>query len=380
MSASKRTSMTMPLFVTPDATRDLIPGMWGSNMKKLEALMKEIPGESADKEAVCEWLDQYKKLSECIEKLQKFTADMSTHVPDYNNDMQTSIGEAFERLMVLQARFLQCMPKPKVKPVTTSSSGPQAGGEVVRQSQWQLEKTTDRGRGNEGGPPPKHVKVAVLSNMGSMTADEDLVEPEPTPSGVDPHEWCIKRGITCVWKEWTTCEPCHNSKKKCDKAGKWGRKHKNPEGPPPDGPTTPTPGPPAPLPPHTKDRPANNMVVCSRGSSEFLSVRVGSDWNKGPSEVGSGDGEDMSKVKINLTEPKEVLTPKETGGDPRKGKHKVQHGHMHPIEELDARITGVEQPVEWGEDALLNLYMQWARSPVNSLQQSKHQLWALKAW
>ncbi|KAI6114553.1 hypothetical protein F5141DRAFT_1213765 [Pisolithus sp. B1] len=368
-------------------------------------------------------------------------------MPDYDDNMQTMIGNAFEALMALQARFPQCAAQPKVKLAMASSSGPQVGGEVVRQSQRQLEKTTDKGRegemGTEGGSPAKHIEAAVLSGMGDTMVDNNVTEVKPTSSSADPCEWCMKQGIICVWKEWTACEACHDGKKKCDKAGRLSRKHKNPKGLPPElalsskkakvnpmplsssapvpttgrsrswlvshstasqpalelhtalmsvpqcpwppqpvpqflpssGLTTPTPtsGLPVPLSSHVEEKPADDMAESSKGSSEFLSAQIDSCRDEEASKVERGKGRETLKIEIDLTETEEILTPKEATQASVKGKHKVWCSWMHLIKELDVRITKIEQLVEWGEDALLNLYVQMA-------QQSKCQLQALKAW
>ncbi|KAI6111415.1 hypothetical protein F5141DRAFT_1063694 [Pisolithus sp. B1] len=256
MSTSQNMLTTAPTFITPNAVRDLIPGMWTLNMKRLKALMKEILGESAEEETAHAWLSWYKELS--------------------------------------------CAAKPKVKPAVASSSGPQVGGE-----------------GTEGSLPAKHVEAAVLSSMGDTTVENEVTEVKPTSSSADPS--------------------CHNGKKKYDKAGRPGRKHKNPEGPPPEsaslskkakhpqpqpvplflpssGLTTPTPtsGLPVPLSSYVKEKPTNDTAESLKGSSEFLGTQIDSCRDEEAPKVESSEGREMSKIEIDLTETEEILTPRET--------------------------------------------------------------------
>ncbi|KAI6137001.1 hypothetical protein F5141DRAFT_1059929 [Pisolithus sp. B1] len=298
------TPATTPPFITPNTVRDLIPGMWALNMKKLEALMKEIPT------------------------------------------------------------------KPKSKPAVASSSATQVGSKVVQWSQRQLEKSTKKGQegamGTESGSPVRAVEGMVSSGPSGSMAGKDVME------------W----GIICIWKEWTVCKACHDGKKKCDKAGKPGRKltvaapaaaATEPQDPPlqqspplffpSSGPPTPTPtsGFPEPLASHAARKPAKKPAESSRGSSEFLSAQVKSSQDEEASKVEGGEGLGSTKVEIDLTETEEVATLKGDTQSPAKGKRKTQGGRMHPIEELDKRISDIEQLVKWGKDALLDLYVQVAQ-------------------
>ncbi|KAI6117934.1 hypothetical protein F5141DRAFT_1061646 [Pisolithus sp. B1] len=301
MSSSQSAPATTPPFITPNTTRDLIPGMWASNMKKLEALMKEIPSESAEEEMARAWLGQYEELLGHIEQLHKFATDMSTHVPDFNGDTQNMIGSAFKVLTALQTQFLMCAAKPKSKPAV----------------------------GTESGSLARAVEGVVSSGPGGSMASKDMMEVDPTPGNT---------------------EPCQ-----C-------------------GPPTPTPtsGFPEPLASHATRKPAEKPAESSRGLSEFLSMQVESSQDEEASKVEGGKCLGSMKVEINLTETKEVTMPKGDTQSPAKGKCKTQGGHMHPIEELDKRISDIEQLVKWGKDALLDLYAQVA--------QSKHQLQVLKVW
>ncbi|KIK11860.1 hypothetical protein PISMIDRAFT_19172 [Pisolithus microcarpus 441] len=104
MSTTKATTLTKtltkPRYLSPDASRELIPKMWATNMEKLRSLMKEVPDEAVAEDVVWGWMDEYYEVSS------------------------------------------------KPKPVPGGASGLQAGGETTRWSQWQLEKAT--ARGNEG--------------------------------------------------------------------------------------------------------------------------------------------------------------------------------------------------------------------------------------
>ncbi|KIK12285.1 hypothetical protein PISMIDRAFT_18854 [Pisolithus microcarpus 441] len=135
MSMTKATTLTKtstkPRYLSPDASRKLIPKMWATNMERLGSLMREIPDEVAAEDIAQEWMDEYYEVSDHIEGLWQFTTDLSTKVPDYPEETQEAIGSGFLEL-----------------PAPGRTGGSQAGGETTRRSQQQLEKAA--ARGNEG--------------------------------------------------------------------------------------------------------------------------------------------------------------------------------------------------------------------------------------
>ncbi|KIK13612.1 hypothetical protein PISMIDRAFT_17873 [Pisolithus microcarpus 441] len=110
---------------------------------------------------------------------------------------------------------------------------------MTRQSQWQLEKATARGnKGNKdlptsGGSAP--IEAAATGPEESATQGSGGGTEVPTLSmqvETEACERCMKHGAKCVWKDGVACIACHIRKKRCSKAGKPGRKRKNPNAPP----------------------------------------------------------------------------------------------------------------------------------------------------
>ncbi|KAI6038947.1 hypothetical protein EDC04DRAFT_2895862 [Pisolithus marmoratus] len=183
--------LSIPYFA-PDAVRAAIPGMWVANVKKLGAIMKEIPDTSVEEDAVCGWLACFKEQSEQIKQIRKFVMDMSTDVPDYDEDTQIAIRAAFERLQAIQARFPPRTVKPKAKPTPVVPPASQSSSDLVRRSQRQARK------------------ASVVEREGNERTPGAIEETQHTPTGE----------INAI------------GKKKCDKAYKMGQKRKNQEGPP----------------------------------------------------------------------------------------------------------------------------------------------------
>ncbi|KIK14805.1 hypothetical protein PISMIDRAFT_17000 [Pisolithus microcarpus 441] len=128
MSTSKATTSSKPKYLSLDAAHDLIPKLWVKNLKRLESLMHEIP-----------------EVSGHIEDLRQFTSHMSTHVPNYDNNLKEVIRASLFTLTALQKQFHQQVVKSKAKPAQGPSVGSQVGGEGVRWSQQQMEKAAARG-------------------------------------------------------------------------------------------------------------------------------------------------------------------------------------------------------------------------------------------
>ncbi|KIK14735.1 hypothetical protein PISMIDRAFT_17099 [Pisolithus microcarpus 441] len=135
MSTTKATTSTKtsikPRYLSPDASHKLIPKMWAANMERLGSLMREIPDEAAAEDVAREWMDEYYEVSDHIKGLWQFAANLSTEVPDYPEETQEAIRSGFLEL-----------------PVPGRTGGSQAGSEMMRRSQQQLEKAA--ARGNEG--------------------------------------------------------------------------------------------------------------------------------------------------------------------------------------------------------------------------------------
>ncbi|KIK10413.1 hypothetical protein PISMIDRAFT_20426 [Pisolithus microcarpus 441] len=200
--------------------------MWAANMERLGSLMREIPNEAAAEDIAREWMDEYYEVSDHIKGLWQFAADLSTEVPDYPEETQEAIGSGFLELS-------------KPKPAPRRTSGSQAGGETTRRSQRQLEKAAARGNEGDkdlsmsGGCAP--IEAAATSPEESAAQGSGGCTEAPTVGmqvETEACEWCVKHGVECVWKDRAACEACHIGKKRCGKAGKPGRKRKNPDAPP----------------------------------------------------------------------------------------------------------------------------------------------------
>ncbi|KIK16186.1 hypothetical protein PISMIDRAFT_15999, partial [Pisolithus microcarpus 441] len=247
-AATSTKTSTKPRYLSPDASRELIPKMWAANMERLGSLMREIPDEAAAEDVAREWMDEYYEVSgvstvdgvqDHIEGLRQFATDLSTEVPDYPEETQEAIGSGFLELVPLRKRFPRRATKSKPKPAPRRTGGSQAGSETTRQSQQQLEKAAARGsKGDKdlstsGGRAPIEAAAtgpeeSAAQGSGGCTEAPILgmqVETEAC-------ERCVKRGVECVWKDGAACEACHIGKKRCGKAGKPGRKRKNPDAPP----------------------------------------------------------------------------------------------------------------------------------------------------
>ncbi|KIK19937.1 hypothetical protein PISMIDRAFT_13304 [Pisolithus microcarpus 441] len=210
MSTTKTTTLTkaatQPRYLSPDASRELIPKMWAANMEKLRSLMREVPDEAAAEDVVWGWMDKYYEVSDHIKGLQQYATDLSTKVPDYPKETQEAIGSSFL-------------------------------DETMRWSQWQLEKAAARGNEGDkdlpasGGSAP--IKAAATSPEESAIQGSGGGMEVPTLGmqvETEACKWCVKRGVKCVWKDGAVCIACHIGKKRCGKAGKPGRK--NPDAPP----------------------------------------------------------------------------------------------------------------------------------------------------
>ncbi|KIK12867.1 hypothetical protein PISMIDRAFT_18429, partial [Pisolithus microcarpus 441] len=147
-TATSSKAATQPRYLSPDASRELIPKMWAANMEKLRSLMREVPDEAAAEDVARGWMDEYYEVSDHIEGLRQYAADLSTEVPEYPEETQEAIGSSFLELVPLRKRFPRRATKSKPKPAPGGASGSQAGGETTRRSQRQLEKAA--ARGNEG--------------------------------------------------------------------------------------------------------------------------------------------------------------------------------------------------------------------------------------
>ncbi|KIK18503.1 hypothetical protein PISMIDRAFT_14290 [Pisolithus microcarpus 441] len=215
-TATSSKAATQPRYLSPNASRELIPKMWAANMEKLRSLMREVPDEAAAEDVARGWMDEYYEVSDHIKGLRQYATDLSTEVPEYPKETQEAIGSA-----------------------PGGASGSQAGGETTRWSQRQLEKAAARGNKGDkdlpasGGSAP--IEVAATGPQESATQGSGGGMEVPALGmqvETEACERCVKRGVECVWKDRAACVACHIGKKRCGKAGKPGRKRKNPDAPP----------------------------------------------------------------------------------------------------------------------------------------------------
>ncbi|KIK24234.1 hypothetical protein PISMIDRAFT_10373, partial [Pisolithus microcarpus 441] len=250
MSTSKATTSRQPVYIPPDAIRKEIPKRWAKNMEALAVVMREIPDKVAEEDVAQEWMERFEEVSAQIEELHKFAANMSAEVPEYPEDTEEAIGSGFLTLVALHNRFPQDATKSKPKPAPGAAARPKVGGEV-RRSQRQLEKAamTDKGpkdtshaadsvaigvvaASSREAPAVEQEQAAVINNVTQGLRSGVIGATQALQGTEEPCERCIKRGVQCIWEGGAACEACHIGKKKCDKAGKPGRKRKNPNVPP----------------------------------------------------------------------------------------------------------------------------------------------------
>ncbi|KIK18404.1 hypothetical protein PISMIDRAFT_14387 [Pisolithus microcarpus 441] len=238
-TATSSKAVTQPRYLSPDTLCELIPKMWATNMEKLRSLMREVPDEAAAEDVAQGWMDEYYEVSDHIEGLRQYAANLSTEVPEYPEETQEAIGSSFLELVPLRKRFPRRATKSKPKPAPGGASGSQAGGETTRRSQQQLEKATARGNKGDkdlpvsGGSAP--IEAAATGPQESAAQGSGGGTEVPALGmqvETEACERCVKCGVECVWKDGAACIACHIGKKRCGKAGKPGRKRKNPDAPP----------------------------------------------------------------------------------------------------------------------------------------------------
>ncbi|KAI6018428.1 hypothetical protein EDC04DRAFT_2902141 [Pisolithus marmoratus] len=433
---------SVPYF-PPDAVRAAIPGMWAANMKKLGAIMKEIPDASAEEDAVCRWLARFEEQSEQIEQIRKFAMDMSTNMPDYDEDTQIAIGAAFERLQAIQARFPPRTVKPKAKLTPVAPPASQSSSDPVRRSQRQARKVSVVEReGNERTPG------AIEETQHAPTGDINAVV-SGTSNANKPCGLCMRLGILCVREEGQACERCHQGKKKCNKAYKTGQKRKNQEGPPvsaaltskrpktvpapppiattssvsssthkprprvhlllnPDeeastpvsGSSAPPPPPPAPSAPlfFLSSTPNAPSQVPEPADIAEDPIKDAPAFSASPSGL-LNDPEEVpvavksQEVEIDLTSPRETpnISPppfEEEDAPPRlsRSNRRAWRRGRTALEELDAKIAKVEEAIEWNKESLSHLYLRISEVTAKvgtmgqSIQCTKQRLRLLKKW
>ncbi|KIK13233.1 hypothetical protein PISMIDRAFT_18128 [Pisolithus microcarpus 441] len=148
----------------------------------------------------------------------------------------------------------------------------------MRWSQWQLEKAAARGNEGDkdlptsGGSAP--IEAAATSPEESAAQGSGGGTEAPTLSmqvETEACEWCMKRVVECVWKDGVACEACHIGKKRCSKAGKPGRKQKNPNAPPASSALTSKRARMTPVPPPSSSAPPKvTLKVCPRVISRAI--------------------------------------------------------------------------------------------------------------
>ncbi|KIK10768.1 hypothetical protein PISMIDRAFT_20118, partial [Pisolithus microcarpus 441] len=219
-------------------------------MEALAAVMREIPDEAAEEEVAREWMERFEEVSGQIEGLHMFAADMGTEVPRYPEETEEAISSLFMTLVALRNRFPRRVARSKGKTAQPPSSSAPVGGEV-RRSRRQQEKAAMVDEGSKDtsraadsaavgvaeassreAPAVEQEQAAVVDNVTQGLGSGVMGAPQASQGTEEPCEQCVKRGVQCIWKGGAACEACHVGKKKCDKAGKPGRKRKNPDVPP----------------------------------------------------------------------------------------------------------------------------------------------------
>ncbi|KIK19110.1 hypothetical protein PISMIDRAFT_13876 [Pisolithus microcarpus 441] len=250
MSTSKATMSCQPVYIPPDAIHKETPKRWAKNMEALVAVMREILDEAAEEDVVQEWMERFEEVLAQIEELRKFAANMSAEVPEYPEDTEEAIGSGFLTLVALHNWFPRDAMKSRPKPAPGAAARLKVGSEV-RRSQRQLEKAAMVDEGSKDtshatdsvaigvaaassceAPAVEQEQATVIDNVTQGLRSGMIGETQASQGTKEPCERCVKRGVQCIWEGGAACEACHIGKKKCDKAGKPGRKRKNPDVPP----------------------------------------------------------------------------------------------------------------------------------------------------
>ncbi|KAI5983261.1 hypothetical protein EDD15DRAFT_2376675 [Pisolithus albus] len=398
MSTSKTTTHRQPIYIPPDIICEQIPNKWEKLMSVLASVMREIPSEVAEDHQIREWMGWFEEVSAQIEELQQFTAGMSTEVPEYPEEAKEAVLSRLLTLAVLRNRLDG---KAKVKAAPAAPRDPEAGGEV-RRSHHQQEKTAAEGGGS------KDATRAANTSVGGETSATPLAAPQATPEpvAVVDNQALTQQSIDQPPPgEGGACEACHEGKKRCDKAGKPGKKRKNTEGLPassasmnkkakmtPDPSSSSAPskvtlkvrprvigktGPPAattspsvalqdvPTPAASPPRADPLFLPSSRASTPLPANDVPMADTAAFGTSISGVLEDQTQPadaveEIDLTTPRASPSREEPAPLPSKGKDQTdpakESPSRSPFEELDTRIEAIEDSIEWGEETLAGMH------------------------
>ncbi|KIK22663.1 hypothetical protein PISMIDRAFT_11510 [Pisolithus microcarpus 441] len=219
MSTSKATTSHQPIYIPPDTICKEIPKRQAKNMEALAAVMREILDKAAEEDVAQEWMERFEEVLGQIEGLRTFAANMGTEVPRYPEETEEVISSSFMMLVGKTAQL-------------PSSSA--LVGSKVRHSCQQQEKAAMVDEGSKG---TSHATNLVAVKAAAASAHEALAVKQEQAAVIDNSTSMMQglrsgRGIQCMWKGGVACEACHIGKKKCNKAGKLGRKCKNPDVPP----------------------------------------------------------------------------------------------------------------------------------------------------
>ncbi|KIK18721.1 hypothetical protein PISMIDRAFT_14156 [Pisolithus microcarpus 441] len=413
MSTSQAATSTQPIYIPPEAIHKEIPKRWAKNMEALVVVMREIPDKVAEEDVAWEWMERFEEGQ--IEGLHTFTADMDTEVPHYPEETEEAISSSFMTLG---------------KTAQPPSSSVPVGGKV-RQSHQQQEKAA---MVDEGSKDTSHAANSVAIRVATASSREAPAVEQEQATVIDNVMQGLGSGMIGATQalqgtKEPSCEACHVGKKKCDKAGKPGRKQKNPDAPPVSLALTSKRARTMPVPPPLSSAPPKvTLKVCPRVVSRAIPATGAATSLPMPQEtpipsISSSPGDplflsssrpntpvpphhispppipendgliDNSAVfsppisgilkdkanpvkpqpnmeEIDLTMPCRLLLPEEDVPRAQKGKHRADSSEWSPFEELDARITAIEESIEWGEETLLDLYLQMAQVTADAGQVS----------
>ncbi|KIK21586.1 hypothetical protein PISMIDRAFT_12212 [Pisolithus microcarpus 441] len=268
MSSSQAATSSQPIYVPPDAICEQLPRKWAKLVAALGEVMREIPNKAAEDDEVREWMYRFKEVSAQIEEVRKFATNMSAELPRYPEETEEAISSGFLMLVALRNRFPPKAAKSKPKPAPEVPRGSQVVGEV-RQSQHQLEKAAV-GRENEGDQGLPHTENSVANEVRAVPPSGapgvsqeqaaaivpiDPLAPSKPSSHLSNHLLPLSNTLLPTLEP--PSKPLATSsnprttpessiylvsrsrgftaptagKKRCDKTGKTGKKHKNTEGP-----------------------------------------------------------------------------------------------------------------------------------------------------
>ncbi|KAI6039616.1 hypothetical protein EDC04DRAFT_2603046 [Pisolithus marmoratus] len=183
--------------------------MWAADMRKLEAMMKEIPDESAGEDAEHEWVEHFYEVlvTRDDRNILRNYASLPLTSAQASQTMtrtKTAISEAFKQLTEIQAQFPQHASKGKGKEVL-----PARTSQEEQEGVWHLKRQAGRAaEGERVKPKPvspdaeagKELSAPIGSASTPVKVMCSIVEMAVKVMGSDqePCGLCMTLGIMCM--------------------------------------------------------------------------------------------------------------------------------------------------------------------------------------